>query len=664
MMGIMYKRGKLNKCSVCGREFALKSSLKVHELSHSQADKPHVCTICGKQFTFQTSLKIHILGHAPKMPFECKTCGENFPLKKTLKKHIKSHIKTEPEGSPSRELSASEIISVMVEVGDTVQGKSECKVCSEEFTHKSDLRKHMSVHSNAKKPLCLTCLTCHKKFSTEELLLSHVYQSVYHCGICPESFKSCSLLRKHMKSHFCECMVCGEKFEFKRDLKRHALSHKEDLNCTSCPKKFSSQWKLMQHLQRVHGKVRDVQCDFCGKMYTRQYLQNHLKTHTGERQYKCHICGASFVQNIHLKTHFKTHSGVKDYQCDICGKSFALRCTLTYHYRTHTGEKPYKCKVCNKAFVQLSSLTQHKQVHFPSGPHQCQLCDKKYAYKYTLNAHYREHTPEELEKLDPQLLNSIWNRCRVRVKCGKWECEYCKKTFRVKANYMMHVKLHTGEKPHSCTLCDKTFRLKANLKTHERIHTGERPYACQLCSKRFIQQSHLKAHMVLHTGGKPHTCKICGRSFGYKNNLIAHRKIHQRELDSSTANKANKVLCCEGCKVLFTTNKKFKAHLKVCPVKCETAENQEISDESSHSDISSCSPGYILTAKYEDLLSDDECIVPSIECSSDVPLDQNDHLLKPQLILSLSESAVFDDQVELTVYEIIEDALYDGVQTL
>ncbi|XP_068222565.1 zinc finger protein 665-like [Palaemon carinicauda] len=648
-MGIMHRRGNLNKCTVCGSEFALKSSLKIHELSHSQADKPHVCSICGKQFTFQTSLKTHILGHAPKMPFECKTCGKNLMHKNDLKKHMKSHNKTELEGSSSKELFMSE--SDIVKTKDNAEVKSECKVCSEIFTCKSDLRKHMSVHSTIKKPICLTC---HRKFPSEEMLLSHVYQKVYPCGICPESFNSCSLLRKHMRIHSCECMICGEKFEFKRDLKRHALTHKEDLNCNSCPKKFSSQWKLMQHLQRVHGKVRDVQCDFCGKMYTRQYLQNHLKTHTGERQYKCHVCGASFVQNVHLKTHYKTHSGIKDYHCDICGKSFALRCTLTYHYRTHTGEKPYKCDVCNKAFVQLSSLSQHKQVHFPSSPHHCLLCDKKYAYKYTLNAHYREHTPEELEKLDPQLLNSIWNRCRIREKCGKWECEYCKKTFKVKANYMMHMKLHTGEKPHSCSLCSKTFRLKANLKIHQRTHTGERPYSCELCTKRFVQQSHLKAHMVLHTGGKPHTCKVCGRSFGYKNNLIAHRKIHLREMDSSSASKGNKVLCCDACRVVFPTNKKFKAHLKVCPVKCETVENNDISESSLHSDFTSYSPGYILTAKYEELISEGVCIVPSIECSSDVPLDPNDEL-KSQLVLSLSESARVDDKADLMVYEIVED---------
>jgi transcription factor STE12 len=55
----------------------------------------------------------------------------------------------------------------------------------------------------------------------------------------------------------------------------------------------------------------------------------------------------------------KTHS------CPIptCGRTFKRLEHLKRHVRTHTQERPYVCHVCNKAFSRSDNLAQHKRTH-------------------------------------------------------------------------------------------------------------------------------------------------------------------------------------------------------------------------------------------------------------------------------------------------------------
>ncbi|CCD72303.1 C2H2-type domain-containing protein [Caenorhabditis elegans] len=110
---------------------------------------------------------------------------------------------------------------------------------------------------------------------------------------------------------------------------------------------------------------------------------------------------------------------------------------------------------------------------------------------------------------------------------GRYECEDCHEMFAVKRELATHMRIHSGEQPHSCTQCGKEFGTRQLLKKHWMWHTGERSHVCPHCNKAFFQKGHLTQHLMIHSGGRPHECPQCHKTFIFKFDLNRHMKIHQ-----------------------------------------------------------------------------------------------------------------------------------------
>ena len=419
------------------------------------------------QKTDISPIKEHGHGIEHTVLHQCDLCNQVFPSWPLLQKHKKSHSK------------------------DQIYC---CEVCKEYFTSSDELQDHVKIHLEGFEPSI--CDYCHSSFQDVRAFIEHnclpiektseegESDQMHECMTCFKKFPTEESCNEHIKSHDDKrfgCVRCKSRFSSTKALKIHMKCHLRNKlhRCIKCNITFNRKRELIRH-QRKHMNKGSYTCPICSKTFKfERKFDNHMAQHKGFQFFTCEKCDTPFVTSRDLANHKScVHADEKKFTCQECGKSFSYSGNLATHMRTHFEEDPYECDQCGQRFKKRTKLAAHKETHTEKVLYKCRHCGRI----CPTHRHLLRHA-----------------RCHSAIK--PFKCEECHKCFRERHKLRMHQMTHTGEKPYKCDLCDKRFVHKSSITQHAKVHAANKAYSCGMCARFFTSSREFLVHISTHSRG-------------------------------------------------------------------------------------------------------------------------------------------------------------------
>ncbi|CAB3252305.1 unnamed protein product [Arctia plantaginis] len=495
---------KIYKCFACKKQFTLSYYLKLHVRSHTD-EKPYKCSMCGQSFITASKLGRHNKRIHLAARFQCRICFKIFSRFELLTNHFdKSHPEDKLEGEP---YDYNAILPYLKELEEQLKEQAEAK----------EQKKDDSWFEVAVAPE--TDEVKKEDQEDDEKLIPKIDIIVEELKV--DSFDDVKV-KEEIEDDESENKPADELpgDDFRNDDENDDVKNEDFKDDSPSDDDYfpSNTWASTPKCDpspppspkpRKTAALKTNTCEICNKeISSASYMRVHMRTHTGEKPFKCYTCGRGFITSSKMNRHVLTHGNdakeeeIKQEDAEVKEEEEAP----TEDDSSGLIKKKKKKRKLTKASAKEEKVRKKHQKR----PHSCEYCNQKFLHLKMLEVHKKCHEGEELVL----------------------KCQFCLEEAIDSAALKEHEATHSGPKPYLCTICGKTYKKRETMVYHRKQHAPSKEYVCDVCSKRFGAACKLAKHLATHRAGGfvlRYECPVCAHMFNTRYHVQMHLATHQKE---------------------------------------------------------------------------------------------------------------------------------------
>ncbi|XP_055382523.1 uncharacterized protein LOC129612783 [Condylostylus longicornis] len=565
----------------------IKASATIAEIANNESNEdanssggsdqlPGHCPYCPVKFQKMKYINFHLQKYHPEKIqenennikqsencYQCEMCNKLFRRLDFYKKHMRKHPRNR------QKFRTSKVSEPLLNENEKDQNEKIIKMSAEIVKEKnevnfSEINEVIPSNSN----------------SESGKITEKPTETVEHTEI------KCRT-RKRLK-----CQYCGKSFLKLNHLLLHERKHKPNcsVKCRVCEERYCFRAAYDNHMKQIHPDTEY------------QLNDNEIKILTWPKLSVSDLNSTKCDDFILPEEEMET-SVINKKNCRFCPKIFKTVEYRILHEKAHTGTGNFTCKYCEQKFNSIGTMWSHQR-----------NCPKKFeesnqASEFWQNYENRLRTAQveneitkksnETELVQPCAEISKVNFENKELK-SCFKCTYCKRLFRRKANWLHHVRKHTGEK-FECNICDYKTTSPFYLKSHiMKIHDYSKATKNTVQDLRkdptseanlntaieaATKTSLFKSKLLLQTLAKFDSitseektesfkrlklfkCKFCNEVYTKKHNLEEHLRVHLKSKQISIFDLYKCKYCNLRYKVKYQALLHEKKHRKQKLVEC------------------------------------------------------------------------------------------------